>query len=188
MGESGAATQADVLDREQKFPERKHFRVLAPGGQEDVNGKDEEVGRQDAQGAPGEKTPEIGALAPRQRCQQLPADQVTAEDEEKIDPDPAETVDLVGERKSHDAGVVDDDNDDGERAEQIETGLTLAIRKRGSISSPRGTAFSIAGLGMPVRIRRLNTRESSDIESLTDFQFGAHRGQVTSDGDIPVSV
>ena len=59
----------------------------------------------------------------------MPADQVTAEDEEEIDTDPAETVCVTGKREAHDAGVVKNDNDDGERAEQIETGLALAVLK-----------------------------------------------------------
>ena len=117
------------------WTERRNFQsgnisgILAPGGQQDVDGEDEEVGRQDAQGAPREETPEIEALAPRQRREQLPADQITAEDEEEIDPDPAETVGVAGKREAHDAGVVDDHNDDGESAEQIETGLALAVLK-----------------------------------------------------------
>jgi hypothetical protein len=59
----------------------------------------------------------------------LPADQVTAEDEEEIDPDPPETVSIAGKREPHNAGVEDDHNDDGERAEKIETGLAFAVLK-----------------------------------------------------------
>jgi hypothetical protein len=36
-------------------------------------------------------------------------------------------MDLARERETHDAGVIDDNNDDGERAEKIETGLALAV-------------------------------------------------------------
>lgn len=129
VGEGSAAPEPDVLHGEKKFPERKHFRVLAPGGQEDVNGENDEVSWQDTQGAPGEKAPEIETLAPDQRREQLPADQVTAEDKEQIDADPAEAVDAAGKREAHDAGVVDKNNDDGESAEEIETGLALAILK-----------------------------------------------------------
>ena len=39
----------------------------------------------------------------RERREQLSADQVTAQDEEKIDADPAETMDSSGKRESHDA-------------------------------------------------------------------------------------
>ena len=62
-----------------------------------------------------------------ERGEQLPADQISAEDEEKIDPDPAEAMDAAGHRETHDAGVINDHDDDGEGAEKIETGLTLAI-------------------------------------------------------------
>ena len=60
-------------------------------GSRKVNGEDDEVSRQDAQRAAGEEAPEIDALAARERCEELPADQVTAQDEEEIDADPAET-------------------------------------------------------------------------------------------------
>ena len=65
----------------------------------------------------------------RELREQLPADQIAAEDEEEIDADPAETMDVAGKRETHDTGVVNDDNDDGEGAEKIETGLARAIRE-----------------------------------------------------------
>jgi hypothetical protein len=57
----------------------------------------------------------------------LSADQVTAEDKEKIDPDPAETMHVAGQREAHDARVIKDDDDDRESAEKIETGLALTV-------------------------------------------------------------
>jgi hypothetical protein len=59
----------------------------------------------------------------------LPADQVTAEDEEKIDTDPAEAINTAGQFESEKRRVINDDNNDGERAEKIEARLTLAILK-----------------------------------------------------------
>jgi hypothetical protein len=59
----------------------------------------------------------------------LTANQVTAEDEEKIDPDPAEPMHLAGQREAHDAGVVNDDDDNRESAEKIEARLALAVRE-----------------------------------------------------------
>ena len=38
-------------------------------------------------------------------------------------------MDAAGQRKAHDAGVVNNDHDDGERAEKIETRLAFAILK-----------------------------------------------------------
>ncbi len=38
-------------------------------------------------------------------------------------------MDATGHRKAHDAGVVNDDHDDGERAEKVETRLAFAILK-----------------------------------------------------------
>jgi RNase P protein component len=36
---------------------------------------------------------------------------------------------LAGQREAHNAGVIDDNNDDRESAEKIETRLPLAVRK-----------------------------------------------------------
>jgi hypothetical protein len=57
----------------------------------------------------------------------LSADQVTAEDEEKIDPDPAEAIDAAGQFESEKRGVINDDDDDGESAEKIEPRLAFTI-------------------------------------------------------------
>ena len=62
-------------------------------------------------------------------CEQLSADEITAEDEEKIDTDPAEAMPIVRKREAENAGVIDNDDDDGERTEKIETGLAFAISK-----------------------------------------------------------
>ena len=59
----------------------------------------------------------------------MAADQVTTEDKEKINTDPAEAIDPAGQFESEKRGVVNDDDDDGERAEKIETWLALAILK-----------------------------------------------------------
>ena len=59
----------------------------------------------------------------------MPADQVTAEDEEKIDSDPAEAINAAGQFESEKRRVIDDDNNDGEGTEKVETRLTFAILK-----------------------------------------------------------
>jgi hypothetical protein len=59
----------------------------------------------------------------------LSADQVTAEDEEKIDTDPAEAINAAGQFESEKRRVINDDDDDGERTEKIETRLTFAMLK-----------------------------------------------------------
>jgi hypothetical protein len=63
----------------------------------------------------------------RERRQKLAADQVTAEDEEKIDADPAETIEPAGRLETEEGGVIDRDDDDGESAEKIETRLAFTI-------------------------------------------------------------
>ena len=77
------------------------------------------------------KRPKIDALIARKRCEQLAANQVTTEDEEKIDTDPAKTMHPSGKRKTQDAGVVNNNDEDSERAEKIEAGLAFAILKAG---------------------------------------------------------
>jgi len=59
----------------------------------------------------------------------LSADQVTAEDEKKIDTDPAEAINAAGQFESEKRRVINDDDDDGERTEKIETRLTFAMLK-----------------------------------------------------------
>ena len=59
----------------------------------------------------------------------MAADQVTAEDEEKIDSDPSETINATGQFESEKCRVINDDNNDGERTEKIKTRLTFATLK-----------------------------------------------------------
>jgi hypothetical protein len=59
----------------------------------------------------------------------LAADQVTTQDKEKIDTDPAEAIHSAGQFESKQCGVVNDDHDDGKRAKKIQAGLAFAISK-----------------------------------------------------------
>ena len=43
----------------------------------------------------------------------------------------------AGQRKTHDAGVINDNDDDGERAEKIEARLALAMLKSRINCEPR---------------------------------------------------
>jgi len=70
-------------------------------------------------------------LTAHERREQLAANQITAEQEEKIDTDPAKTMHTTSQRKTHDAGVINDHYHNCERAEKIETRVTLAIREAG---------------------------------------------------------
>jgi hypothetical protein len=74
----------------------------------------------------------------------LSADQITAQNKEKIDPDPTEPMPAVRKREAKDAGVVNDDDYDGDRAKKIETGLALAILKSRINSEPEGR-YSLSG-------------------------------------------
>ena len=74
--------QTDVLHRQDKFPKRRHFRILPPRRQKGINGEDDKVGRDDSQGAAGEEAPQVDWPTARERREQLPADQVAAENEE----------------------------------------------------------------------------------------------------------
>jgi hypothetical protein len=59
----------------------------------------------------------------------LSADQVTTEDEEKINTDPAEAINAAGQFESKKRRVINDDDYDGDRSEKIETRLTFATLK-----------------------------------------------------------
>jgi hypothetical protein len=137
------------LDREKKFPERKHFRILAPGRQQEIDGEDHEVGGQDTQRAPGKEAAELDPLPARDGRKELAADQVTTKDKKEIDPDPTETVDAAGQSEPEQRGVVNDDDDDRESAKEIETRLALAVRKARIDSrfvSRRANARNLAAL------------------------------------------
>ena len=121
--------ERDVLDREKKFPPRLHFRVLAPGRHQNVDRENDEIGRHDSQSAAREKAFEIDMSILCERREQLATDQITAEEEEKINTDPTPAMDAAGHREAHDSGVVNDNHDNGERTEKIETRLTFAILK-----------------------------------------------------------
>src|SRR5205814_2050122 len=112
MRESGAAAQIDVLRGDKEFPEGRYLRKFAPRRQRKVNCEHDEISRQNAQGAPGKEAAELDGLAARQGGDELSADEVTAQDEEKIDPDPAEPVPAVRQGEPEDAGVVNDHDDD----------------------------------------------------------------------------
>src|SRR6476620_3393141 len=122
--------KCDVLHRQQKFPERlRHFGIFAPRRQQKINREHGEIHRHDSQRAAGEKPAEFEALNTRKRGEQLAADQITAKDKEKIDTDPAEAVHSAGQLESEQCGMVNNDDDDRERAEKIEAGLAFAISK-----------------------------------------------------------
>ena len=73
----------------------------------------------------------LGIFAPRRQ------QKINREHEEKVDTDPAKAMHFTRERKPHDAGVINDDNNDRERAEKIETWLTFTTREA-RIDSKRG--------------------------------------------------
>ena len=59
----------------------------------------------------------------------MSADQVTAEDKEKIDTDPAKTIDAAGKFESEKRRVINDDYDDRKCTEKIEPRLAFAVGK-----------------------------------------------------------
>ena len=130
MRERGPAVKRNVLDRQKKFPERlRHVGILAPRRQQKVNRQNDKISRHDPEDAASEEAPKLDRLFAGERGEQLPADQVTAQDEEKIDADPAEAIDAAGQFESEKRRVINDDNNDGKRAEKIETRLALTILK-----------------------------------------------------------
>src|SRR5262249_8595897 len=65
-------------------------------------------------------------LTTRELRQELASNQVAAEDKEKIDTDPSPSMDATRQWKTHEAGVINDDENDCQRPEKIETGLAIA--------------------------------------------------------------
>jgi hypothetical protein len=59
----------------------------------------------------------------------LAADQITAEDEEEINTDPAETIEAAGRFETEKRGVINRDNDDCQGAKKIEPRLALTSRE-----------------------------------------------------------
>jgi hypothetical protein len=118
------------LDRQKKFPERlRHLGILAPRWHQKVNRQNDKVRRHDPQDAASEEAPKLDRFIACERGEQLPADQVTAEDKEKIDTNPAEAINASGQFESEKRRVINDDNNDGKRPEKIEARLTFAILK-----------------------------------------------------------
>jgi len=111
------------------------------------NREDHEVGRHDPQDASCEEAPKLDRLFACERGEQLAAYQVTTEDKEKIDTDPAEAINAAGQFESEKRRVINDDNNDGKRTEKIETRLAFAISKARIDSEPEwhfGFAHRIA--------------------------------------------
>ena len=117
------------MDRNEKLPERKHFGILTPRGQQKVDRENNKISRENAKGAPGKEPTDPDVLAAHERRQQLSANQVTAQDEEKIDADPAKTVDAAGRFKTEEGGVINGDDDDGKGAEKIKPRLAFTVRE-----------------------------------------------------------
>ena len=129
MRKGRAAAEPNVLDGEEKLPERENLRILAPRWQEKVDRENDEIRRENAQGAAGKESAKFDAVAARERREELAADQVTAEDEEEIDADPAETIEAAGRFETEKRPVINRDNNDCERAKKIEARLALPSRE-----------------------------------------------------------
>jgi len=113
MRKRGTAVQRDVLKGEQKFPERLgHIRILAPQGQQKIDCENEKVGRQDPQSPACVESSQIQTVIARELREKLAANQITAKNKEKIYTDPTPAVHATRPRKTHDASVVNDDDDD----------------------------------------------------------------------------
>ena len=68
-------------------------------------------------------------MTARERREELAADQITAEDEEEIDADPAETIEAAGRFETEKRGVINRDDDDCQGAKKIEPRLALTSRE-----------------------------------------------------------
>ena len=102
----------------------------------------------------------------------MSADQITAEDKEEIDTNPAPTMHASGHGETHDAGVINDDNDDRECAKKIEPRLALAIGKSRINFEPKWRCCDACLRTSLVNARTLNMRIHMSIFDV--LQVGAH--------------
>ncbi|HEX4630078.1 MAG TPA: hypothetical protein VH188_03870 [Chthoniobacterales bacterium] len=80
----------------------------------------------------------------------MAADQITAENKEEINADPAEAIEAARCLETKECGVVDGDNDDGKCAKKIEARLALTIceaRIDGGIGRWLVNGWKLAALG-----------------------------------------
>jgi len=66
-------------------------------------------------------------LSAREFHQELATNKVAAENKEKVHADPTPSMDTIWQRKPHDAGVINNDDNDCQRPKEIETGLPVSI-------------------------------------------------------------
>lgn len=130
MRERGAAVQRDVLNGEQEFPERlSHVRILAPWWNKKIYREYHEIGGHDPQSTARVESWQIQLGIAGELRQKLTTNQIPAENKKKIHTDPTPSMDAIRKRKSHDTGVINNHDDDCQRPEEIETGLSLSIPK-----------------------------------------------------------
>lgn len=158
MRKRGAAVERNVLNGQQKFPQRLgHIRILAPCGERKVNRENHKVRRHDPEGAARVESRQIQPLTTRELRQKLAANQIPAENKKEIDADPTPSVDATRQWETHDAGVINDDEDDRQRAEKIETGLALAaLETRVDVTLWRRWRFGRHTEGMKQKLWRGN--------------------------------
>src|SRR5204863_6971512 len=97
MRKRGTAVQRDVLQGEQKFPERlSHIGILAPQGQQKIDRENDKVGRQDPQSPACVESSQIQTVIARELREKLATDQISAKNKEKIYTDPALSVNATG--------------------------------------------------------------------------------------------
>jgi hypothetical protein len=103
------------------------LRIFAPGRQQKIYREHHKIRGHDPKRATSKEASKIDALATREWREQLSTDQITAENEEKINSDPAKAMHPARQRKTHDPGVINDDHNNRERAKKIEPWLAFTI-------------------------------------------------------------
>jgi hypothetical protein len=118
------------LKGEQEFPEwLSHIRILAPWWNQKVYREYYEIGWHDPQGTTRVKSWQIHVVIAAEFRQKQATNKIPTENKEKIHTDPTPSMDAIWQRKTHDAGVINNDDDDCQRPKEIETGLPLSILK-----------------------------------------------------------
>jgi hypothetical protein len=116
MRESGPAAQSEVLRKGQEFPERRHSLELAYRRRKKrVSQHNYQISGQNPERAAPVKLPDGERFPGDGTGEQLPANKVAAQDEEKVDANPPIPIDSKGQTKSEEARVINNDRNNGYR-------------------------------------------------------------------------
>lgn len=113
--------QPKVLGEGEKLPERRHLLVIPQRRrQKVVDEQDDEISGKNTQGASLIKPGDAEFFSARGGFEQLAANKIATQDEEKVNPDPTEALHFKRKKESKNTGVIDEDQHNGQSAQEVE--------------------------------------------------------------------